>query len=163
MIAHAGLPWSNARMQLRMFPSFPVSVNLLPPERNREAMDDDELIAAMAIGDDTALRELFARHALAGGHEPVHRPAAAAVRLRLRGRGPRIRPPGAAGRAGSAAARCRDTGRRAAPAGGRRREFPRTCAGNRVTGPVYTAARHAWLAAHLAAVRAGRLTPEGRP
>jgi hypothetical protein len=32
-----------------------------------------------------------------------------------------------------------------------------------VTGPVYTAARHAWLAAHLAAVRAGRLTPEGRP
>ena len=54
-------------------------------------MDDDELIAAMAIGDDTALRELFAQHALAGGHEPVHRPAAAAVRLRLRGRGPRIR------------------------------------------------------------------------
>jgi ABC-type multidrug transport system ATPase subunit len=38
-------------------------VNLLPPERNREAMDDDELIAAMAGGDDTALRELFARHA----------------------------------------------------------------------------------------------------
>jgi RNA polymerase sigma-70 factor, ECF subfamily len=38
-------------------------VNLLPPDRNREAMDDDELIAAMAAGDDTALRELFARHA----------------------------------------------------------------------------------------------------
>jgi RNA polymerase sigma-70 factor (ECF subfamily) len=38
-------------------------VNLLPPERNREAMDDDELIAAMARGDDNALRELFARHA----------------------------------------------------------------------------------------------------
>jgi RNA polymerase sigma-70 factor (ECF subfamily) len=38
-------------------------VNLPPPERNREAMDDDELIAAMADGDDTALRELFARHA----------------------------------------------------------------------------------------------------
>jgi RNA polymerase sigma-70 factor, ECF subfamily len=38
-------------------------VNLLPPERNREAMDDDELIAAIAGGDDTALRELFARHA----------------------------------------------------------------------------------------------------
>jgi RNA polymerase sigma-70 factor, ECF subfamily len=38
-------------------------VNLLPPERNREAMNDDELIAAMAGGDDTALRELFARHA----------------------------------------------------------------------------------------------------
>jgi RNA polymerase sigma-70 factor (ECF subfamily) len=38
-------------------------VNLLPPERNREAMDDDELIAAMAVGDDAALRELFARHA----------------------------------------------------------------------------------------------------
>jgi RNA polymerase sigma-70 factor (ECF subfamily) len=26
-------------------------------------MDDDELIAALAAGDDTALRELFARHA----------------------------------------------------------------------------------------------------
>jgi RNA polymerase sigma-70 factor, ECF subfamily len=26
-------------------------------------MDDDELIAAMAVGDDAALRELFARHA----------------------------------------------------------------------------------------------------
>jgi RNA polymerase sigma-70 factor, ECF subfamily len=38
-------------------------VNLEAPERNREAMDDDELIAAMAKGDDTALRELFARHA----------------------------------------------------------------------------------------------------
>jgi RNA polymerase sigma-70 factor (ECF subfamily) len=38
-------------------------VNLLPLERNREAMDDDELIAALADGDDTALRELFARHA----------------------------------------------------------------------------------------------------
>jgi RNA polymerase sigma-70 factor (ECF subfamily) len=33
------------------------------PERNREAMDDDELIAAVASGDDTALRELFFRHA----------------------------------------------------------------------------------------------------
>jgi RNA polymerase sigma-70 factor, ECF subfamily len=40
-----------------------LSVNQLPPERNREAMDDDELIAAMAGGDDTALRELFDRHA----------------------------------------------------------------------------------------------------
>ena len=50
-------------------------------------MDDDELIAAMASGDDTALRELFARHALVGGHEPVHWPDAAAVRSRLRGRG----------------------------------------------------------------------------
>jgi RNA polymerase sigma-70 factor (ECF subfamily) len=39
------------------------AVNLLPPERNREAMDDDELITAIAGGDDTALRELFARHA----------------------------------------------------------------------------------------------------
>ena len=48
---------------LKTEPLFPVSVNLLPPERNREAMDDDELIAAMAGGDDTALRELFARHA----------------------------------------------------------------------------------------------------
>jgi RNA polymerase sigma-70 factor, ECF subfamily len=39
-------------------------VNLLPPERNREAMDDDELIAARAGGGDTAVRGLFARHAL---------------------------------------------------------------------------------------------------
>jgi len=31
------------------------SVNLLPPERNREAMDD-ELIVATVSGDDTALR-----------------------------------------------------------------------------------------------------------
>src|SRR5258707_13268150 len=46
-----------------VLPNFPASVNLLPPERNREAMDDDELIAAMAGGDDTALRELFPRHA----------------------------------------------------------------------------------------------------
>jgi RNA polymerase sigma-70 factor, ECF subfamily len=38
-------------------------VNLAAPERNRDPMDDDELIAAMAAGDDTALRELFARHA----------------------------------------------------------------------------------------------------
>jgi RNA polymerase sigma-70 factor, ECF subfamily len=38
-------------------------VNLVPTERNREAMDDDDLIAAIAGGDDTALRELFTRHA----------------------------------------------------------------------------------------------------
>ena len=42
-------------------------VNRLPPARNREAMDDGELIAAMAGGDDAALRELFSRHALCGG------------------------------------------------------------------------------------------------
>ena len=41
----------------------PLGANRLPPERNREAMDDDELIAAVAGGDDTALRELFSRHA----------------------------------------------------------------------------------------------------
>jgi len=29
-------------------------------------MDDDELIAALAAGDDTALRELFVRHSPAG-------------------------------------------------------------------------------------------------
>ena len=50
-------------MPLIVLPKFPASVNLLLPERNREAMDDDELIAATADGDDTALRELFARHA----------------------------------------------------------------------------------------------------
>jgi RNA polymerase sigma-70 factor, ECF subfamily len=38
-------------------------VNLGAAGCNRGAMDDDELIAAMAGGDDTALRELFARHA----------------------------------------------------------------------------------------------------
>jgi RNA polymerase sigma-70 factor, ECF subfamily len=38
------------------------SVNLGPPDCNREAMDDD-LIAAVAAGDDSALRELFSRHA----------------------------------------------------------------------------------------------------
>jgi RNA polymerase sigma-70 factor, ECF subfamily len=37
--------------------------NLAGAEGNREPMDDDQLIAAMAGGDDTALRELFARHA----------------------------------------------------------------------------------------------------
>jgi len=36
-----------------MFPWFPASVNLLPPDRNREAMGDDELIAGLASGDDT--------------------------------------------------------------------------------------------------------------
>ncbi|HTZ92648.1 MAG TPA: sigma factor [Streptosporangiaceae bacterium] len=40
-----------------------MTVNLQQPGRNRDAIDDDELIAAMAGGDDTALRELFARHA----------------------------------------------------------------------------------------------------
>ena len=38
-------------------------VNLEPAGRKREAMDDDALIAAVAGGDDTALRELFSRHA----------------------------------------------------------------------------------------------------
>jgi RNA polymerase sigma-70 factor (ECF subfamily) len=46
-----------------VLPLFAASVNLLPPERNREAMDDDDLIAALAGGDDAALRELFTRHA----------------------------------------------------------------------------------------------------
>src|SRR5260370_20167854 len=36
--------------------------NRLAPERNREAMDDDELIAAVAGGDDAGLRELYTRH-----------------------------------------------------------------------------------------------------
>jgi ATP-dependent protease HslVU (ClpYQ) peptidase subunit len=31
------------------------AVNLLPPEHNREVMDDDELIAAIVSGGDTAL------------------------------------------------------------------------------------------------------------
>lgn len=38
-------------------------MNRLAPGCNREAMDDDLLIAAIAAGDDTALRTLFARHA----------------------------------------------------------------------------------------------------
>src|SRR5580704_16984746 len=37
--------------------------NRRPAPCNREAMNDDELIAAVARGDDAALRELFARHA----------------------------------------------------------------------------------------------------
>jgi RNA polymerase sigma-70 factor, ECF subfamily len=38
-------------------------VNHLAPARNKETMDDDELVAQIAAGDDTALRELFTRHA----------------------------------------------------------------------------------------------------
>jgi RNA polymerase sigma-70 factor, ECF subfamily len=38
-------------------------VNPLDPKRNRELMDDAELIMRVAAGDDGALRELFARHA----------------------------------------------------------------------------------------------------
>jgi len=38
-------------------------VNLVPSDRNSEVMEDDALIAAVAEGDDVALRELFARHA----------------------------------------------------------------------------------------------------
>jgi RNA polymerase sigma-70 factor, ECF subfamily len=37
--------------------------NLFAAGRNRGVMDDDELITRLAGGDDTALRELFARHA----------------------------------------------------------------------------------------------------
>ena len=38
------------------------AVNRMPPQRNREAMDD-ELIVRVAAGDDAALRELFSRDA----------------------------------------------------------------------------------------------------
>jgi RNA polymerase sigma-70 factor (ECF subfamily) len=38
-------------------------VNRAAARGNREAMNDDELIAALAAGDDAALRELFTRHA----------------------------------------------------------------------------------------------------
>jgi RNA polymerase sigma-70 factor (ECF subfamily) len=38
-------------------------VNRQALERNRDAMDDDELLAAIAGGHDAALRELFSRHA----------------------------------------------------------------------------------------------------
>jgi RNA polymerase sigma-70 factor (ECF subfamily) len=38
-------------------------VNLRALERNREAMDDEKLVAVLAAGDDTALRELHSRHA----------------------------------------------------------------------------------------------------
>jgi hypothetical protein len=38
-------------------------LNRSPLSRNRDAMDDDELIARVAGGDDAALRELFFRHA----------------------------------------------------------------------------------------------------
>ena len=43
---------------------FALSANLSPGVCNREVMDDDELITRLAGGDDTALRELFTRHAL---------------------------------------------------------------------------------------------------
>jgi DNA-binding GntR family transcriptional regulator len=43
------------------FPS--AVVNRTAAGCNRDAMDDDELIAALAAGDDAALRELFTRHA----------------------------------------------------------------------------------------------------
>ncbi len=39
------------------------SANLSAAVCNRDAMDDDELITRLAGGDDTALRELFTRHA----------------------------------------------------------------------------------------------------
>jgi RNA polymerase sigma-70 factor (ECF subfamily) len=42
---------------------FGTGVNRGALERNREAMNDDELIAAIAGGDDAGLRELFSRHA----------------------------------------------------------------------------------------------------
>jgi len=38
-------------------------VNRSLSERNRDAMDDDGLIVRVVAGDDTALRELFSRHA----------------------------------------------------------------------------------------------------
>jgi RNA polymerase sigma-70 factor, ECF subfamily len=38
-------------------------VNLPLSVCNREVMDDEELVAAVAAGDDTALREVFRRHA----------------------------------------------------------------------------------------------------
>ena len=38
-------------------------VNQPRPDCNRSAMDDDGLVARVAAGDDTALRELFSRHA----------------------------------------------------------------------------------------------------
>jgi hypothetical protein len=45
------------------FDLFPLVVNPGRVGCNRRVMDDDELIASLAGGDDTALRELFARHA----------------------------------------------------------------------------------------------------
>jgi RNA polymerase sigma-70 factor, ECF subfamily len=38
-------------------------VNLRLPVCNRQVMNDEDLVAAVAAGDDTALRELFRRHA----------------------------------------------------------------------------------------------------
>lgn len=48
---------------MRAQPEIPALVNRLPTGCNREAMDDDGLVAAVAAGDDAALRELFSRHA----------------------------------------------------------------------------------------------------
>jgi RNA polymerase sigma-70 factor (ECF subfamily) len=49
-----GLAWQRRPQAL---------VNRAAAGCNRYAMDDDELIAALAAGDDAALRELFTRHA----------------------------------------------------------------------------------------------------
>src|SRR6188472_3700618 len=52
-------PWSGRWRPLAPWPRprWPM------PGCNREAMDDDDLLARVAAGDDTALRELFGRHA----------------------------------------------------------------------------------------------------
>jgi ABC-2 type transport system ATP-binding protein len=66
-----------------------IPANRLPLARNREAMDDDALIAAVSSGDDTALRELFSRHApwLAARLRAVLLPPTSG-KLRLLGRDP---------------------------------------------------------------------------
>jgi RNA polymerase sigma-70 factor (ECF subfamily) len=63
-VARAAQPGVNspARRRSRQ-ETFASCVNRPQSGRNREAMDDDELIARLAGGDDTALRELFSRHA----------------------------------------------------------------------------------------------------
>ncbi len=45
------------------YEKYALSVNLVRTGCNRQVMDDDELIAHLADGDDVALRELFSRHA----------------------------------------------------------------------------------------------------
>lgn len=52
--------WQAGRRQLK---DFAASANHSGARRNRDAMDDGELITRLAGGDDGALRELFSRHA----------------------------------------------------------------------------------------------------
>src|SRR5438046_9558020 len=56
IVANCHRAWSVTRC-------ITAGTNQPPLDCNRSAMDDDGLVARVAAGDDTALRELFSRHA----------------------------------------------------------------------------------------------------